>query len=153
MQCMGIKFSVTSLVTILKHFKNWKSVLYWGYWSDLSVPGKLNHRLRRTKEGWCYCMSSEEPACSLSPLSFPFAFNLLICLICSGLLSRRKKKKKKEKKFKEKGDRQRMFPRHQDPKSGHNFCCHKFSMCPLRHNLFILHSILTPAAIKLSFLF
>lgn len=58
--------------------------------------------------------------------------NWLICLIHSGLLSRRKRKKEKKK---EKSRLQRTFPRHHDPKSGHNLCCHKFdtynsSMCP-----------------------
>lgn len=53
--------------------------------------------------------------------------NLLICLIYSGLISRRKKKKQKEreKKKKAKSDLLRKFHHHQEPKSGHNLCFHK----------------------------
>lgn len=48
--------------------------------------------------------------------------NWLICLIHSGLLSKRKRKKKEEK-----SRLQRMFPRHHVPKSGFNQCCHKLT--------------------------
>lgn len=53
--------------------------------------------------------------------------NLLICLIHSGLISRRKKEKQKEreKRKKAKGDLLRKFRHHQEPKSGHNLCFHK----------------------------
>lgn len=62
--------------------------------------------------------------CTIIPV-IRTCINMLICLIHSGLISKRKKMKAKKEKGK--SNARRMFPCHQDPKSGHNLCCHKFT--------------------------
>lgn len=59
---------------------------------------------------------------SIAPSVNRICINLLICLIYSGLLSKRNRKQKKEK-----SQLQRTFPRRHDPKSGLYLCCHKLT--------------------------
>lgn len=110
------------------------------------IGAKLSNRSSR-REGRCHCMCRRRGGLLAATPVTRICSNLLICLIHSGLISRRKKKKEREKRKKAKSDLQRKFHHHQEPKSGHNLCFHKsppiISPCVLHVSPF---SMLTPVA-------
>lgn len=113
------------------------------------IGGELSSYSSR-REGRCHGMCRRRGGLLAAAPVTRICSNLLICLIHSGLISRRKKKKEREKRKKAKSDLQRKFHHHQEPKSGHNLCFHKsppiVSPCVLRVSPLFHVFHLTPVA-------